>query len=305
MRNLASVDLNLLVAFEALLSERSVSRAADRMGIAQPTMSGMLTRLRVMFGDELFVRASTGMRPTARAEAISLPIGEALGQIRQALNQTERFEPHSSERHFNLGVTDYANFTRVPLLVQRLRKEAPKIRISVRAAKFVEVVAYLDSRSVDLVVGMTVDVPKHIAFRSVSVENMVCITAHAHPGPPNGLTLDQFLAQPHARKALSGEADRLVDQELARIGQERRVVLILPNFYALALAVANSDLLAVVPERVAKALAPQLDLCVHQVPLDLSPKSLNVFWSRDRESDPGIAWLRDLLCEIHRGEREE
>jgi LysR family transcriptional regulator, mexEF-oprN operon transcriptional activator len=300
MRNLTSLDLNLLVAFEALLLERSVSRAADRLGLAQPTMSGILARLRTMFGDELFVRTSTGMQPTTRAQELATSISEALGLIRQALNPIDRFEPQACDRFFTLGITDYANFTRIPQLVRRLRSEAPQIGVSVRAIKFVEVASCLESRSIDIAVGMTVDLPKHIAFQSVSVEKMVCISARANSSVHRELTLDCFLEQAQARKALSGEADRLVDQELARIGRERRVVIVLPNFYALALAVANSDLLAVVPETVAAALAAHLDLSIHEVPLDLAPKSIDVAWSRDRESDRGIAWLRDLLCEVHR-----
>src|SRR3954468_20888551 len=125
--NLASIDLNLLVAFEALMEERHVTRAGQRIGLAQPSMSSTLTRLRALFGDDLFVRSASGMQPTAKALALARPIGEALGQIRGVLEPGSAFDPATTHRRLSVAVTDYGDLVVVPPLVAALRREAPGI----------------------------------------------------------------------------------------------------------------------------------------------------------------------------------
>jgi DNA-binding transcriptional LysR family regulator len=299
MRNLATLELNLLVAFEALLSERSVSRAADRMAIAQPTMSGMLARLRLMFEDELFVRTPRGMVPTARALELAAPVNAALDRIRFILKQPgETFEPRTSEHFFTIGVIDYITFTILGPIVRRLRQEAPFVRVYFRMCKGAfNVTQLLDERRIDVALGTLSDVPKRIALRGpILTDKLVCIAARQHPALRRGLPLDVFLTQPHARRAHSD--DRLVDYELARSGYTRPIILVLPNWHAVAIAVAASDLLAIIPERAARALAMHLDVSIHDVPIELEPKQVNIAWSRDRGSDPAIIWLCNFIGAI-------
>jgi DNA-binding transcriptional LysR family regulator len=298
MRDLSALDLNLLVAFEVLLSEGSVSRAADRMGTAQPTMSGMLARLRVLFEDELFVRTPTRMVPTARALELAGPINAALDRIRFVLKQPEeKFVPRTAEDFFTIGVIDYITFTLLGPLVRRLRQEAPFVRVFVRMCKRANVATLLDEHRIDVALGTLSDVPKRIALRGpLLTDKLVCIAAREHSALRRGLPLDVFLAQPHARRAHSD--DQLVDYELARSGYTRPIMLVLPNWHAVGIAVAASDLLAVIPESAARELATHLDLSIHDVPIDLEPKDVNIAWSRDRGSDPGIVWLCNLLGEV-------
>src|SRR5262249_35168696 len=206
----------------------------------------------------------------------------------------EEFEPRTSEHFFTIGVIDYVNFTLLGPVVRRLRQEAPHVRVLVRMCKRISLATHLDERRIDVALGTLGDVPKRIAFRGpLFVDKLVCIAARQHPALQRGLPLDVFLAQPHARRAHSD--DRLVDHELAQSGYTRPVMLILPNWHAVGIAVAASDLLAVIPESAARALAMHLDISVHDVPIDLEPRNVNIAWSRERESDPGIVWLCNVI----------
>lgn len=298
MRNLASVDLNLLVAFDALMAERSVSRAADRVGLSQPAMSGLLARLRALFDDELFVRAPAGMRPTSRALQLARPVAEALRHVHLALEQDDEFEPRSSERRFTIGVTYYANFTLLPAFVRMVREEAPNVSIRLCGVGFHEVVPMLDDGQLDLAIGVLADMPKRISVRPVISDHAVCIARTGHAALTHGMTLDAFIALPHARLLLSGDAFEGVDDELARHGLVRRTAFIIQNFYALAVAVASSDLIAVVPARVAAALAQREQIAVHPLPINLELQPLCLAMCRDRESDAALRWLRDRSCEL-------
>jgi DNA-binding transcriptional LysR family regulator len=297
MRNLATLEFSLLVAFEALLSERSVSRAADRLAIAQPTMSGMLARLRLMFEDELFVRTSKGMVPTTRALELAAPVNAALDRIRFVLKQPdEKFEPRTAEHLFTIGAIDYITFTLLGPLVQRFRQEAPFARLFVRMCKGANVATLLDEHRIDVALGTLSDVPKRIAIRGpLFTDRLVCIAARQHPALRGGLPLDIFLTQPHARRSHSD--DRLVDYELARSGYTRPIMMVLPNWHAVGIAVVASDLLAIIPESAARALALHLDLSIHDLPIDLEPKNVNIAWSRDRGSDTSIVWLCNLVAD--------
>jgi DNA-binding transcriptional LysR family regulator len=298
MRNLASVDLNLLVAFDALMAERSVSRAADRVGLSQPAMSGLLARLRALFDDELFVRAPSGMRPTARAKQLAGPIAEALRHVRFALERNTEFEPERSERHFTIGATYYANFTLLPAFIRMMREEAPNTSVRLCGVGFREAVTMLDGGDIDLAIGVFADVPKRISVKALMSDRAVCIARAGHPALVDGLSLDKFVELPHARVVMSGDPFASVDDELAQCGLARRTAFIIQNFYSLAVAVASSDLIALVPARVAAALVLREPIAVHALPFNVELQPLCLAMSRDRESDAALRWLRDRSCEI-------
>src|SRR5262249_50847536 len=158
------------------------------------------------------------------------------------------------ELFFTIGVIDYVNFTLLGPLVRRLRQEAPLVRLLVRMCKGTSVTALLDERRIDIALGTLGDVPKRIAVRGpLFTERLVCIAAREYPALRHGLPLEVFLAQPHARRAHSD--DRLVDHELARSGYTRPIMLVLPHWHAVGIAVATSDLLAVIPKSAAHAMA--------------------------------------------------
>jgi DNA-binding transcriptional LysR family regulator len=293
-RNLRSIDLNLLVSFEALLRDRNVTKAADRVGLAQPSMSNALARLRKTFGDELFVATSRGMRPTARALELAEPVSEALRQVRLAL-QDHPFDPATARRRFTIGATTNANFTLVPPLLEIFR-EAPSIDLHIRALTNQQTVQALDAEEIDLAIGVIAELPRRFSVRPLLMDRAVCVARRDHPALRNGLTLELLVALPHVRAALQESPVEAVDVALAYRGLERRFAMIVPNLLLMPIVVARSAMLGILPEKAAKPIADPGRLAVHEIPLDLAPWMLSVICSRRREKDTGVRWLCDRIC---------
>jgi DNA-binding transcriptional LysR family regulator len=298
MKNLAAIDLNLLVVFEALLAERNVSRAGDRIGVAQPSISRSLAQLRALFGDELFVRTPKEMRPTVRALELAAPIAEALDKVRSTLQRQEVFDPATSRRRLAIGATFYANFTMLPAFIRILRAEAPHLCVFVRSLGFRDAINFLDESKIDLAIGIFADAPKRIATCELSSDHFVCISRRNHPGLAEGLTLETFVAHAHARWSLTRDPSEAVDVALARHHLKRNVVFVLQGFYPLVVAVANSDLLAVVPSRVAHSLSSREAIDVHELPLDVPQLALAIAWSKHGEEEAAPRWMRERLCRL-------
>ncbi len=305
MKNLAAIDLNLLVVFEALLAERNVSRAGDRIGMAQPSISRSLAQLRALFGDELFVRTPKAMRPTVRALELAAPIAEALDKVRSTLQRQEAFDPATSRRKLAIGATFYANFTLLPDFIRVLRAEAPHLCIFVRSLGFRDAIAFLDENKIDLAIGVFADAPKRIATCELTRDHFVCISTRNHPGLAGGLTLETFVAHAHARWSLAKEPTEAIDAALARHHLKRNVAFVLQGFYPLVVAVASSDLLAVVPARVAYSLARRETIDIHELPLDLPPLALAIAWSKHGEVDAAPRWMRERICDLFRSRAPE
>jgi DNA-binding transcriptional LysR family regulator len=299
VRNLAAVDLNLLLAFEALLIERNVSRAADRLGVVQPTMSRSLAQLRAVFDDELFVRTPKEMRPTDRALALAGPIGEALEQIRRAFELERSFDPVVAKRRFTIGGTYYANFTMIPRFVERLRQDAPGVDVNLQLIGVRDAGQMLDDGQIDLALGILAELPKRFRICHVAFDRCVCISRRGHPALRHGLDLDTFAGIPHVRFSHSPDPGEEVDDALARCHRQRRVAFVMPSFYALVLAVSHSDLLAVVPKGVAQVMMLQESIGIHPIPLALSEWPISVAWAKAGEQDAGIRWVRDFFCKLY------
>jgi DNA-binding transcriptional LysR family regulator len=298
MKNLAAIDLNLLVVFEALLAERNVSRAGDRIGMAQPSISRSLAQLRALFGDELFVRTPKEMRPTARALELAAPIAEALDKLRSMLQRQGSFDPSTSSRKLAIGATFYANFSMLPEFIRVLRTEAPQLCVYVRSLGFRDAINFLDENKIDLAIGVFADVPKRIATCELASDHFVCISRKNHPALEDGLSLDRFIEYPHARWSLAKDPAEAIDSALARRRLKRRVALVLQGFYPLVVAVASSDLLAVVPAHVARSLVQREAIDIHALPVDLPPLALAVAWSKDAETDAAPRWMRERICSL-------
>lgn len=296
MKNLAGIDLNLLVVFEALLAERNVSRAGDRLGVAQPSISRSLAQLRVLFGDELFVRTPKEMRPTVRALELAAPIAEALDKVRTTLQHQEAFDPATSRRKLSVGATFYANFTMLPEFIRILRTEAPHLCVYVRSLGFRDAISFLDENRIDFAVGVFADVPKRIATCELARDHFVCISRKGHPALENGLSLERFIEEPHARWSLTKDPTEAIDVALAQRHLRRRIAFVLQAFYPLVVAVASSDLLAVVPAQVAHSLVRREPIDIHALPIDVPPLALAIAWSKHSEVDAASRWMRERIC---------
>lgn len=296
--DLQRIDLNLMVAFEALLAERSVSAAAQRLGVSQPAMSSSLGRLRSLFGDALFVRSGRIMLPTERALQVQAPVAQALAQLRAALEPRAPFSPASSRRVFAVSGGDYATMVILPHLAASLAKQAPLVDLRFR---FVEKPATLDllaSDDLDLALGVFPDPPKRFGQERLFDETFVSIVRDGHPGLANGLSLEAFVTWPHLLVTERGDAQGAVDEALGRQGQERRVALTVPHVLVVPSVLASSDLIATVGARVARLFVRHAALAICDTPVAMPPWRMSMLWSRQRDGDPGLAWLRKILARI-------
>ncbi|MGE5234412.1 MAG: LysR family transcriptional regulator [Acidobacteriota bacterium] len=298
-----AVDLNLLVVFDALYAERSVTRAAARVGRSQPAVSGALARLRRLFGDPLFQRAPHGVRPTPRAEALAGPIGEALHQARLAIEGPARFDPRTAERTFLLAGSDYADLLLVPAVLAELSARAPRAALAAQRSEFLfePPVAALQSGTVDAAVGFfPAQYAPQTGLRGATLwpERFVGVLRRGHPAARRRLDVRGLLALGHLRVAYSGgPATSMLDAVLAARGKRRRVVATVPHLAAVPDLVAATDLLGFLPERLARRAARGLALAVVALPVDLPATPFTLVWHERSEHDPAQVWLRAVVRE--------
>ncbi len=294
------IDLNLLVAFDALMAERSVTRAGARIGRTQPAMSAALARLRALLQDELFVRSRVGLQPTPRALDLAEPLGRALADIQRTLNFVQGFEPSTSSASFTLGLSEHPTFVVLPMLVDHLREVAPAITLRVRSFMARDdAVTMLDAGEVDLTVGVPPSSPSaRILERKLFEERFVCVVRRGHPAANKALTLPAFLALSHLLVSPEDEGYGRVDAALAKLGRKRRLALILPQMYAVPAIIMRSDMVVTLLEGVVHASGYGERLSVRAPPLDLDPVPFVTSWHRRNDAHPAQRWLRDTIASL-------
>lgn len=298
---LSATDLNLFVAFDALVTEGNVTRAAERVGLTQPAMSHALARLRKLVDDPLFVRTSQGMSPTPRALELAPTIRRALGEIDSALNERDSFEPRAAHRLFTLASVDFGSLVVLPPLLARVREEAPGVDLLVRPLRNETIEEQLAEGEVDVALGVLYDdAPPWMIQKRLFDERFVCLVREGHPTVRGPISLDEYVALEHALIAPRGKQGGHVDRALARLGKKRRVVLTVPHFLVAPILVARSDLVLTLPERVARAFAGMLPLRTVEPPLDVEGFSVSAFWHERQARDPAHAWLRSVIVDVCR-----
>lgn len=295
MRDIRTLDFNLLKALDALLDERNVTRAAERLAITQPAMSGVLTRLRESFDDPLFVRAQRGVVPTQRALELAKPVKQVLSEI-ETLLQPPAFDPLTAEQTFFIAATDYAlRAITVPFLTA-LKRRAPNIRVAMLPIEDARVQAQLERGEIDLALMTPECTSADLHVRRLFDESYVCVLRQGHPAiSSNRLSLDQFCALDHALVSCSGGAFRgVTDDALARFGRERRVVLSVTSFLILPEILRGGDLVAVAPRRLVLGME---GLAWFEPPIEIPGFTKIAVWHERRHLDPAHRWLRELLFE--------
>jgi DNA-binding transcriptional LysR family regulator len=301
--DLSRVDLNLLVLFEAVLREGHVGRAAQRLNLSPSAVSHGLGRLRRLLDDPVFLRTPRGVVPTARALELAGPIGEVLAGVRRVLATAAPFDPLTSTREFIIGAPDGASTAFLLPLLARLRREAPGVYIRLRqllppeggrmgAEAWEPVLAGLDARSMDLVVGPFGAVPARFVAKTLREEDFVVI---AHTGHPFAIAsgLAAYCAADHLVVSLTGNAHGFVDLALAELGLTRRVALTVPGFFMALALVAATDLLAAVPRAFAQAHGPQAGVVIAEPPLMLPRFEIRAVMPKAALADAGLVWLCD------------
>ena len=302
--DIRSADLNLLVALDVLVHERSVTRAGRRMGLSQPAMSNVLGRLRRLLGDPVLVRTSQGMVPTQRVAEVIGPVRRALAELQDLLAERARFEPAKAERIFRVAAMDHAWVVVVPHLVELLAREAPGVRL--------DLLPYGDSTAADLesggIDGAILVGRRHgsrAGFQRAELydDNLDCLVRRDHPRVGRRLTLKRYLELGHVVASPRAQRGGLVDQALQKRGLSRHVHVIVPHFSAAPFIVANTDLVATVPRGVARPFARMLDLRSFPPPLELESGPWFLVWHERTVHDPAHAWLREQIIELSHGLR--
>jgi DNA-binding transcriptional LysR family regulator len=298
--DIRSVDLNLLKAFNALMSERAVTRAAGRIGLSQPAMSHALSRLRDLFADDLFVRTATQMEPTARARDIAPLVAAAIEQIEKALNLGAGFDPRTSAGIFTAGMAEYAEVALVGPLARSFTEEAPQATLRLTPAGGPEALGQLDRGEIDVAVAYLLHVPPHIDSLVLLRDRFVLVARRGHPIAGRSLSVADYAALSHVLVSPRGATSGAVDRVLAEMSLTRRILLLVATYLALPAALAGSDLVATVPERTARQIVATDELQIMKLPLDLSA-TVSMAWHRRTASDPAQTWFRALLIEAAAG----
>jgi DNA-binding transcriptional LysR family regulator len=315
---LAKLDLNLLVAFDALSRERNVTRAAQRTGVTQSAMSHSLARLRELLDDPLLVRGRGGMVLTPRAEALVVPLRSGLSTLGRALAQPASFDAATARRAFRIASPDLFDVLVVPRLLQRICSEAPGIDVVVAPLAERGLVERLESGELDVAVAPRVDpvggaeperATAGLLQSRLFRDRFVCFLRADHPAllaatekrrDAPRLSLRAFSELSHALISPSGEGPGFVDQLLAERGLRRRIALRIPHFYAALAIVAKTNLVLTAPHALGYLAPESSGIAMLECPLPLPKHSVNLVWHERYTKDPGHAWLRQLLTDVSR-----
>jgi DNA-binding transcriptional LysR family regulator len=292
--NLKHVDLNLLVVFDAIMTERNVTRAGERIGLSQPAASNALARLRRMFNDELFLRTPKGMRPTLRAVELAEPIMHALREIDGAL-QPAAFDPARSRQTFRLAMADYLASVILPPLARRLQETAPGVNLHVRPNDNVTSPALLDANEIDIAIGNFSELPERFCRQELLAEEFVCVMRRGHPLAASRITLKQYAAAKHLLISLTGQTSSFIDGLLKTRGLERRIVLIVNHILVAPPILERSDFVTTLTRHIACAFVRSYDLRFAPLPLAVDPAQLTMLWHGRFSTHPAHEWMRSLL----------
>jgi DNA-binding transcriptional LysR family regulator len=296
--NLSALDLNLLVALDALLLEANVSRAGMRIGLSQPAASHALQRLREVLGDPLLVRVGARMELTPRAQALRGPLAQALDQVR-GLFIADDFDPSRSERRFRLMMPDLAVELLVPPLMAKVAELAPNLRLDIVPWRGPAIVTAEFARTIDLVISIG-DAFKGFHRQLLYTDRDALAVRRGHPIGAKLGRRDVFLKGRHIAVVIRGQNEDLIDGWLRSKGIERPIALVVPGYIEALHVVARTDLVAFVPHRLIAALAKPLSLKAVTPPLDPGVDEQFMFYPTRAQMDPGSIWLRKLMLETGR-----
>jgi DNA-binding transcriptional LysR family regulator len=299
--SLPPIDMRLLQVFDEIHKTRSVSRAADNLGLGQPAVSIALGKLRQHYDDPLFVRTSNGMDPTPLGEELVQPVRRAIESLQEALGYRAVFDPTAAERTFRIAMTDISQLVLLPALWATLRRVAPGVRIEV-ANLSADTARSLEAGEVDLALGFMPQLDAGFYQQALFRQHYVCLVSRHHPRIRGSLSLAQFEAEDHAVVVNSGTGHVFVDKELARQNITRRVAVRLPNFLGVAFVIERTDLLVTIPTRLGEMLAGRGEFVAYPVPFPIADYAVKQHWHERYHDELGNRWLRGVIRDLLGGE---
>ena len=300
-----NINLHLLEHLRALISERHVTRAAEVANIGQPAMSASLARLRVMLKDPLLIKTARGMEPTPYAIELAKAVQMAFEVLDAPQSGRSDFDIASAERTIRIVSTEAVAMLFLPALMSRIRMEAPKLGIRWTSGDMRRAAEQLREGEVDLIISSLRNIPSSYYSSPLHPQRALCIAAQGHPSINGELSLEQFLQSQHVVFGPSATSysfvDSLVETALGKLGLSREVAATVPSFLVSPAVVATSDLLAVVPDRIAFESAKRYALQVLELPFDIGALDLAMYWHSRGHADPALQWIRSSLRDVAQG----
>lgn len=296
--NIRKLDHGLLLVFVELMHQRKTTRVAERLCISQSAVSHSLARLRELFDDALFLRLSDGLQPTPRALELKPLIEEILQKSQALFSHGQSFVPQTTERVFRIAANDLVASLYGVQLVEALRRLAPLARVTFRFGVGKEALEALRNDEVDIAVGRFYGLPAGFESQTLAEERFVLVARTGHPRLTEGIDLDTFVSLDHALVSFTGNFVGMIDQALSELGYARRVVASFPLYMSALSLVACSDVVATLPERLARLHADRFGLALYPLPLHVNPFPVIIVRHESRRTDPAINWLCDFLTRL-------
>jgi DNA-binding transcriptional LysR family regulator len=294
--NWRAFDLNLLVVFDGLIRERSVTRAGKRLGMSQPALSHALNRLRYLLKDQLFIRTPGGMVPTPRAEQLAVPLRQALTDMQRAL-EPEAFVPAQASRRFSIAINNYAAIVVAAPLVSAVAAAAPLMQLDLRPSGTLNVFDLLDNGELDIAIGTYDRVGERFASAALLEDEFVAVMRRGHPAGRGRLSASTFAGLKHVDISSSGDDTGFIDRSLATRGSKRQIALRIPYLSA-GPVLGKLDVVATLSRRVAEAVVRGTGLELHDLPFTSPPVRTSMAWHRRLDGSSAHRWLRELIASV-------
>jgi DNA-binding transcriptional LysR family regulator len=294
------LDVTQIRLIAELSRVRSISAAAQKIGLSPSAASHALAKLRKQLGDALFTRSADGFHPTPYGERLGAAAYEALEVLRAGLASNRPFDPRTTKRRFNLYLNDVGQIVFLPRLIAFMNKEAPGVTVRSVPIPLESPGAAMSSGEVDLAVGLFINLTTGFIQSLLFRERYVCIVRANHPKFRNGMTLEAFISAQHALADATGMAHAFIDQVLARHRIHRNVAIRVPGFHVLPMIIANSDLVAIIQGRLADAFVARVPIKVLPTPVPIPSSRICMFWHERYHRDPAVSWLRRSFVNLFR-----
>ena len=296
--NLHTVDLNLLVVFEAIYQQRNITQAASAICLSQSAASNALARLRRTFNDSLFVRTSQGMAPTPYADELIAPVRAALAMLQESFTRLEAFDPRTADRTFNLRLTDMGEMMFLPPIIERLKTLAPRVRINAVQVPLAGLHEGLEKGDIDIALGFIPGLKVGTHTQQLFSEHYVCAMRADHPLANGALTLTKLRQLRHVMIGSQGSGNEVVQQAYRKHGLMERCSVTVPHFVSVPNIIGQTDLVVTIPSRLARAFATMAHIRMLKPPMAIPGFDIKQHWHKRFENDAANTWLRGVIAAV-------